>query len=627
MKDYCKNDKVLLFLIPLLSLLLFFLARGYLFNVKDQTVFLPYLQHTLLNVPFSPYDDLIKNIHGVSTIHLFLAPIFKWLPSSLKTCVSLEWMIFISFLITNYIIFWSVFYITRKITGSNSAAFLACLLVSLISPKDSLLFAVTQNYLISVTLAMALTLSALAAIMAGKPLTGCALAGFSTNCNPTIALPLIVATSAYLLISAKKAKKPYFIPLLGILGMIILSIPWVVSILSSNFYVHPINPSQEWFEVLDTRFYRHDVKHWSLMAWLGLMMPFSILFTAAGHKTALPERIQRIIFVLFSVCSVMIFLHILVTFIRPLPIIVQLQLMRSYPYILLLSCIGLSYLLFIIDKEGPVRCALAAMLFFLALFGVFSYAILLSLVLLVFRKKPGRDIRLLSAFTLLAVLAFFLLKPEFLDFDTSYVPSVYLWFLFPFIFTLFFALHHIFGRTNYLLRVVTVLGVITLLLIPLFSWRKAARRGDSIGDFCRRRYRLPGLRHKTPFEQCAIWAKENTPEDAVFLVGFQSRGFRGFSNRSPFFLFKDGCFAIFDERYAAQWLARRQRWSGVTIKKKGDGITVSEGSRSRIPSFVSYGVLSRKGLDAKELTSATLYANDVFQVVPISDIEVYFIED
>jgi len=173
------RQRHLLLALPLICLFLSILVLGYRFNSGDQTVILPYLQHTLLDVPFSPHDLLMQNIKGVSTLQIFLAPLFKILPATLKTDTSLEWIIFLFHLISIYIIFVSFFYIARKITTSNICAFLSCLALILVTSHMLSIPQTIENIFGIRALALACTLAGIATLIAGKPLIACALAGFS----------------------------------------------------------------------------------------------------------------------------------------------------------------------------------------------------------------------------------------------------------------------------------------------------------------------------------------------------------------------------------------------------------------------------------------------------------------
>lgn len=60
------------------------------------------------------------------------------------------------------------------------------------------------------------------------------------------------------------------------------------------------------------------------------------------------------------------------------------------------------------------------------------------------------------------------------------------------------------------------------------------------------------------YQQVALWAKENTPEQSVFLVPLDEFGFRFWSKRSVFIEHKEGGDSLYDRNFAMEWNKRRE---------------------------------------------------------------------
>jgi hypothetical protein len=66
-----------------------------------------------------------------------------------------------------------------------------------------------------------------------------------------------------------------------------------------------------------------------------------------------------------------------------------------------------------------------------------------------------------------------------------------------------------------------------------------------------------------------LWAKDNTPKDAVFVAPLEMNGFRVFSNRSVFTDWVDGAAMHWKPGFEAEWVERLKRLgiTGMLIKE------------------------------------------------------------
>jgi hypothetical protein len=70
-----------------------------------------------------------------------------------------------------------------------------------------------------------------------------------------------------------------------------------------------------------------------------------------------------------------------------------------------------------------------------------------------------------------------------------------------------------------------------------------------------------------------IWAADNTPKDADFIIPPQKQGFRIYAKRSIFADWKDGTMASFSTEFGELWLARMHEFSVDPISQ----LSVTEG--------------------------------------------------
>jgi len=64
---------------------------------------------------------------------------------------------------------------------------------------------------------------------------------------------------------------------------------------------------------------------------------------------------------------------------------------------------------------------------------------------------------------------------------------------------------------------------------------------------------LPGLKPANEWTRLQLWARRNTPKDALFVVPSNATGFRLFSRRGQVVDAKDGAMVMFDRAFALEW--------------------------------------------------------------------------
>ena len=129
-------------------------------------------------------------------------------------------------------------------------------------------------------------------------------------------------------------------------------------------------------------------------------------------------------------------------------------------------------------------------------------------------------------------------------------------------------------------------------------------------------YILPATYHQmvTPVEkrgnwvQAQIWAKENTPQDAIFLTSPARLGFRIYSERSVVAEQKDGTQQYFDTDYSYEW------WARITDIRQG-GKKYDNLSAERLAELCQkYGASYLVFPAAKPLPFTHVYENNDYRI-------------
>ncbi|MBN1670044.1 MAG: hypothetical protein JXR37_03380 [Kiritimatiellae bacterium] len=592
-----------------------FWARGYAYNVRDQTVFLPYLQHTLFGVPFAADDLLMRNIRGVSGLHLFLGPLAGLMPDAWKTDAVLEWGVFLLYSGSLYAVQMAVFVLARKLTGSTWGGVLAAALFALLESLTPFLPGPLEDYLSSRTMALALTLWALVSLAGGRHVLGCALAGLSVNVNPTMATPLLLLCVWEGLVRMRERRTDLRV-WFGFGVMLALVLPWLLHAARLGFSVHPLHPSAAWRTVATRRFGFLDFHKWTLIDWIRVCTPiviFAVTARLGGGWRGAARPLHRLLLI---ACGLFV-VHVALQAFSGAFIALQAQLLRAYTYVPMLLAIRAAELVWAQHRTDTARCCLALALFFGVLLGLDVVAVPAALLLPIAAGERGRARLLLLGglgVAFAVTLGFVVWQPAGLaPRGESYFNGVY-WGI-ALLLTLLFAVLFLLGVGRQRIPALAAVAVTVIgLLMPAFAYRTL---GPEYADlkgrvFLRFWFSIPGLRPQTPFEKAAVWLRDNTPADAVCLTPFQVRGFRGFSRRTPFYLWKDGCLGLFDEGYAARWLALFERYDGGVQNGPFGQIDI----RRDVPADVRYVVIPNSALAEahdKALGEA-LYVNEEFSV-------------
>lgn len=174
---------------------------------------------------------------------------------------------------------------------------------------------------------------------------------FITEYKPHICLASGCMHNA-LSFSGKTAAGDQILDFFSLLAVLLAAaMPWFASLATLRFHVKAFSPSQEWIEALQLRFSHLDIRQWSPATWAYYIL--APVTCAAGlifvDKGILKER--RIVLTLLLTSLALVLLEMLFLFIKPFPLMVILQFIRSQFYILFLSCILFSCMVIALSKQ------------------------------------------------------------------------------------------------------------------------------------------------------------------------------------------------------------------------------------------------------------------------------------
>jgi len=578
-----------LVLLTFLSVLL----SGYGFGISDHDIDIPIIK--LYTDPFLYRTDFALSYFGTSAgTPSLLQPAM----ALVSRVVPLEPLFFVLHIGTLFLTFLAVFCLARLLFGSTVVGYLAVLFL-LVAKRTLAWFPTTDIYLVNRSWALPMVLWAIFFFLQRRYVLAFALVGLAWNFHAMSAGFVLIMFISYLVSDLRKVGK---VPLLkGLTIFAILTLPWVLWQLGApssqmpDWGVVPAGPDMA--EVLRIFKWRNLMEQapfsWGLQYWL-YFFSFVSIFLVSLHYP--PERWKhRVITTFVAVIGIMILTGIIFTETVPLPMVMQVQLLRSSKFLIIFSLIyGAGYVCRL--YEGALVSKLIAVGLVMEMFFLnyppqsywFDQGTAASfyfqgkpLVLFLFaslapafqpKTTPYRAIVVVAGvFCLVSLVAQFF----------PYVPVLSL-FLVPTRFIVFLGcvgVASILRGASVLNRVPFVdeqASLVALIGIPLLfglSWVLIQNRGVSHIDF---------PVHRTPWVDVQLWAKGHTSSDDLFIIPPYMDGFKVFSERGVVGSWKDGGFiGGLDSRFTKEWWERMSNlrctsWRSRDCRKGYDSLSEGE---------------------------------------------------
>lgn len=578
-----------LVLLTFLSVLL----SGYGFGISDHDIDIPIIK--LYTDPFLYRTDFALSYFGTSAgTPSLLQPAM----ALVSRVMPLEMVFFFLHIVTLFLVLLAVLSLAKLLFGSTVVGYLAVLF--LLAPKRTLAgFPTTDIYLVNRSWALPMVLWAIFFFLQRRYVLAFALIGIAWNFHAMSAGFVLIMFVSYLVSDLRQVGKA---PLLkGFTIFAILTLPWVLWQLGApssqmpDWGVAPAGSDMaEVFRIFKWRNLMEQAPFsWGLQYWL-YFFSFVSIFLVSLHYP--PERWKhRVLTTFVAVIGIMILVGIIFTEIMPLPMVMQVQLLRSSKFLVIFSLIyGAGYVCKLYEGDlvsKLIAVGLAMEMFFL------NYPLQPywfdqgAAVSFYFQGKP----LVLFLFASLA-LAF---QPKtilyraivtvavaccMLSLVAQSLPTVPLLslFLMPTRFVIFLGCAAVVGvlkwahlsdrmpLVEYQASLVVLMGVPLLFVL---SWMLIQNRGVSHIDF---------PVHRTPWVDVQLWAKSHTAQDDLFIIPPYIDGFKVFSERGIIGSWQDGGFTGgLDSRFTKEWWERMNKlrctaWWSRTCRKGYDSLSEGE---------------------------------------------------
>lgn len=355
-----KNPWVWLFL--LLATIFGLMLNGYRYGASDQALYIPMIDRAVNPDLFSD-DFLFDEPSGEYNF---------WLPimATLARLFPLEWIFFITYVLTRFGLFCAIYHLALNLFGDRRTAILSVLLVLVPERVGGTATATQDTFCTLRSTAMPFAIAFLIPYFRGRLYIASIICGVAFLIHPITAIPLVGLLTLRLAIEGfrndwQSAAKP--------LGLFILCIlPLFIRV----FLIDRANPSDlsllsrsdpEWLEIIRGRDSYIFLTNWSQHAFESiayfLILLIGILYFRRWYarwlarNNSIPQsagirETDRWAFGIIMICLILFFIGAVFVEWLPLPLVVQLQILRSFYLLINLSEIYFAW--FLIELIGLV---------------------------------------------------------------------------------------------------------------------------------------------------------------------------------------------------------------------------------------------------------------------------------
>lgn len=560
--------------------------NGYKYGTRDSILYIPIIEKAANPELFSEDYLFEEPSHSYSLWFPAMSAFVRFFPT--------ETVFFAGYILCIFALYLAVYHLSLNLFNSRPAAFLALLILvncRFVGGTTITTFEIVHTVR---TPALPFAIAFFIPFCKGRLVLSAVLAGIAFVIHPITALLCVCLLFYRSLISGLNSGFWEFIKPVGVFLAIIT--PLLVQIfLVSHASVSELNffsiQDSAWNQIIRARLPYAFLSNWKDWEWRIVFHYLLVLLTilavrgAIGHfrqkDTTAYDVILANVF-LFSICAIFVDLY-------PVPLLVQLQVSRAFCFVIYFFIIYAAWLLWDgfekigevilnIDKEQadkplrPMLLGVPAIQF--ALTSLVTYAGVVVMIFLV----TERQVPFFQCTALLAWL--FFVKEQQIHLNGKFFAAT-----FALLITMLFLKTSSGGNSFLGISMVAFLCFEIIRLCSLnFKWKSLKRitsfnlviipmsallvgvglislKMHAHNDFAGH-LQLPCFQSTKDWTMVQKWCRENTPDNATFLVPFHIGGFRVHSQRSVVGEWKDGGPGIFSKSFAKKWFKRGLDLSG-----------------------------------------------------------------
>jgi len=605
-----KQPRVIVFLLLISAVGL--LVNGYRYGFNDHAFYIPMIDR-LVNPDLFPRDYLFDEPSGEYNFWILaMATLARFFP--------LEWIFFLGYILTRFALFWAIYHLSLNLFNSRGAAALAVLFLVIPKPVGGTATATQDIFLTLRSTAMPLAVAFLIPYFRGRSILAAIICGVVFLIHPITAVPLISLLGFRLLIETFCQSWRLPAKALGVFTVCIL--PLVIRVFlidrASHSDLSPFSRSNpQWLEIIKERDSYIFISVWNREAFLSLVaytvILLAILFfrhrrpsdTHTSTNSTIFPQTNFWAFGVVVICVGLFFIGSAFVEWYPLPLIVQLQILRGLHLIVNLSMIYAAWLLWegfqhYQKSRSPISTLASQptnqpIKFYFAFrvacpfVGSLAGALIIALVASLFTSGSHHQLILGSVTLVCWCICFHFARlspaPKRRTLFTwiSLIIGSVIWLSVIWAFRRFFAealswnifwlvlaglifvkLVGFLAKCRNLRKVenfaaggIILTTVLALLMLNSSKLDQVLIRGQLIHHV-----NLPGKLPPSSWADVGQWCKTNTPVESTFFVPPKTTGFRIHSRRSSVGDWKDGAPCVFSERYAKIWWSRMEELDG-----------------------------------------------------------------
>ena len=561
--------------------------NGYFYGVSDQLLYIPVIQK-ILDSSLYQNDILFEQQSGYYTLFLYVI-------AYLSKIFSMEWVFFIAYFISRFVLFYSIYRISVYLFKSEYTGYIAILLCFISKPIGGTA-AGSTHFLTLRTFTEPITLLAIWLFLERKYIWTAIISAVAFQIHPITAIAPIMAIMGYTVFNFKKIGGKNVIKSISVFALAMS--PLLLKVLLSK----GTNPSdlslfskapEDWLGILKMRNTYTFPSMWNKEAWRFTIL-YPVLFAFSFIFAGIERRYEAIWIVSAGLFCLLISYVFGERF--PIPLIVQLQVARGIFVITFMALIYSSNLIYRFCTGNSIISRITIILSGAAVASLNTQLIICGIVAIIILVLSERFkyLKYLRYGAIIPFMVFLYLNHEKLRVNgfpiiLAFILAVFLEILRIIIkkpdesgnykyktcsCTIYCALKNIISYTikNHDIRRYIPIPIMVVFIIHtnLAKVEDILFKGNmSI------RINLPGTIQETSWIRLQKWANENTDKDSLFIVPRELAGFRIYSMRSTAGDWKDGAPGLFSIGYARKWNERMKSLGNYDKLKEDDFIRLA----------------------------------------------------